>query len=69
MQSYLGNQDSLKVSITSMVGAIIGMVPEGLYLLMTLALVLGATRLALQKVLLNSMKGIENPNLVSTSFV
>ena len=42
-----------------MVGAIIGMIPEGLYLLMTLALVLGATRLALQKVLLNSMKGIE----------
>ena len=59
LQSYLGNQDSLKVSITSMVGAIIGMIPEGLYLLMTLALVLGATRLALQKVLLNSMKGIE----------
>ena len=47
LQSYLGNQDSLKVSITSMVGAIIGMIPEGLYLLMTLALVLGATRLAL----------------------
>ena len=59
LQSYLGNQGSLKVSITSMVGAIIGMIPEGLYLLMTLALVLGATRLALQKVLLNSMKGIE----------
>ena len=59
LQSYLGNQDSLKVSITSMVGAIIGMIPEGLYLLMTLALVLGATRLALRKVLLNSMKGIE----------
>ena len=59
LQSYLGNQDSLRVSITSMVGAIIGMIPEGLYLLMTLALVLGATRLALQKVLLNSMKGIE----------
>ena len=30
LQSYLGNQDSLKVSITSMVGAIIGMIPEGL---------------------------------------
>ncbi|WP_343093806.1 HAD-IC family P-type ATPase [Streptococcus australis] len=59
VQSYLGNQETLKVSITSMVGAIIGMIPEGLYLLMTLALVLGATRLALQKVLLNSMKGIE----------
>ena len=59
LQSYLGNQETLKVSITSMVGAIIGMIPEGLYLLMTLALVLGATRLALQKVLLNSMKGIE----------
>ena len=31
--------------------------PEGLYLLMTLALALGAVRLAKEKVLLNSMKG------------
>ena len=57
LQSYLGNQETLKVSITSMVGAIIGMIPEGLYLLMTLALVLGATRLALQKVLLKQYEG------------
>ena len=35
------------------------MIPEGLYLLMTLALALGAVRLAKEKVLLNSMKGIE----------
>ena len=45
--------------MTSTVGALIGMIPEGLYLLMTLALALGAVRLAKEKVLLNSMKGIE----------
>ena len=59
-QSYVTNHESFQVSIVSTVGAIIGMIPEGLYLLMTLALALGAASLARQKVLLNSMKGIES---------
>lgn len=58
-RSFISNQETLQVSVTSTVGAIVGMIPEGLYLLMTLALVLGAVRLAKQQVLLNSMKGIE----------
>ncbi len=58
-RSFVSNQETLQVSVTSTVGAIVGMIPEGLYLLMTLALVLGAVRLAKQQVLLNSMKGIE----------
>ena len=59
LRSYISLGDSLKLSVTSTVGALIGMIPEGLYLLMTLALALGAVRLAKEKVLLNSMKGIE----------
>ena len=60
LRSYISLGDSLKLSVTSTVGALIGMIPEGLYLLMTLALALGAVRLAKEKVLLNSMKGIES---------
>ena len=59
-QSYVTNHESFQVSIVSTVGAIIGMIPEGLYLLMTLALALGSASLARQQVLLNSMKGIES---------
>jgi len=59
LRSYVSLGDSLKLSVTSTVGALIGMIPEGLYLLMTLALALGAIRLVKEKVLLNSMKGIE----------
>ena len=55
LRSYISLGDSLKLSVTSTVGALIGMIPEGLYLLMTLALALGAVRLAKEKVLLNSM--------------
>ena len=50
---------SVSDSIMSMVGAIIGMIPEGLYLLVTVALVLSAMRLARQKVLLHDMRSIE----------
>ena len=48
-RSFISNQETLQVSVTSTVGAIVGMIPEGLYLLMTLALVLGAVRLAKQQ--------------------
>lgn len=46
-------------AIVSMVGAVIGMIPEGLYLLVTIALALSAMRLAKSKVLLHDMHSIE----------
>lgn len=42
-----------------MVAAVIGMIPEGLYLLTTVALALSSVRLAMNKVLLHDMKSIE----------
>ena len=53
------NGYSFKVSITSMVGATIGMIPEGLYLLVTVALAISAMKLGKKKVLLHDMKSIE----------
>lgn len=45
--------------IVSMVGALIGMIPEGLYLLVTVALALSAARLAKHQVLLHDMRSTE----------
>lgn len=58
-ESFFVNHDTFRQSITSMVAAVIGMIPEGLYLLATVALVVSAMRLAKQKVLLHDMKSIE----------
>ncbi|QCZ46837.1 HAD-IC family P-type ATPase [Levilactobacillus brevis] len=58
-QSYFWNGNSLKVSIVSMEAALVGMIPEGLYLLTTVALALSAIRLAKKQVLLHNMKSIE----------
>ena len=52
-------QMSVSEAIMSMVGAVIGMIPEGLYLLVTVALALSAMRLAKSKVLLHDMRSIE----------
>lgn len=59
-QSFFIKHDSFADSVVSMVAAIIGMIPEGLYLLTTAALALGTIRLAKKKVLLNDMKSIES---------
>lgn len=59
-QSFFIKHDSFANSVVSMVAAIIGMIPEGLYLLTTAALALGTIRLAKKKVLLNDMKSIES---------
>ncbi len=45
--------------MTATVAAIIGMIPEGLYLLTTIALALSTMKLASRKVLLHDMKSIE----------
>ncbi len=58
-QGFFINHESFSDSIVSMVAAVIGMIPEGLYLLTTAALALGTIRLAKRKVLLNDMKSIE----------
>lgn len=52
-------ESSFQEAVTSMVGAVIGMIPEGLYLLVTIALALSAMRLAKRKVLLHDMRSIE----------
>ncbi len=49
----------MKESVVAMEAALIGMIPEGLYLLTTIALALSATKLAKQRVLLHNMKSIE----------
>jgi cation-transporting ATPase E len=53
------NHKPFAEAITSTVGAVIGMIPEGLYLLVTIALALGAMRLAKQQILLHDMRSIE----------
>lgn len=52
--------------ITSTVAALIGMIPEGLYLLTSLALVAGVVRLAQRKTLVHDMECIETLARVDT---
>lgn len=59
LQSYYLNAESFRDSVTSMVAAVIGMIPEGLYLLATVALTVSCVRLARKKVLLHDMKSVE----------
>ncbi|RXA73762.1 cation-translocating P-type ATPase [Enterococcus hirae] len=58
-QSYFFNGNTIKESVIAMEAALIGMIPEGLYLLTTIALAMSAARLAKQRVLLHDMKSIE----------
>lgn len=58
-QSHFVNGESITKSVTSTVAAIIGMIPEGLYLLTTVALALSTMKLARKKILLHDMKSIE----------
>lgn len=58
-QSHFVNGESITKSVTSTVAAIIGMIPEGLYLLTTVAIALSTMKLARKKVLLHDMKSIE----------
>ena len=57
-QFFLGG-NSLRGSVVSMTAAVIGMIPEGLYLLASVALVVSVMKLAKQKVLVHDMKCIE----------
>lgn len=53
----LGN--TFSESIVSMVAAVIGMIPEGMYLLVSLALAMSAVRLGMNQVMLHDMKSTE----------
>ena len=59
-ESYNVNGNTYKESVNSMVSALIGMIPEGLYLLTTVALAISAGRLAKKSVILHDMKSIES---------
>lgn len=58
-QSYYVNHMTIKASVQSMVAAVLGMIPEGLYLVASATLAVSAMRLALNKVLVHDMKCIE----------
>lgn len=58
-QAFFIQHDGFRESVTSMIAAVIGMIPEGLYLLASVALAVSSIRLAHKKVLLHDMKCIE----------
>ena len=59
-QNYFVNHNTLQTSVVAMVAAVIGMIPEGLYLLTTIALTLSSVKLARNQGLLHNMKSIES---------
>lgn len=59
LQQYFFSRATMKDSVTGMVAAILGMIPEGLYLLASVAMVVSVMRLGKQKVLIHDMKCIE----------
>ena len=58
-QQFFVSKASFSSSIVSMVAAVIGMIPEGLYLLASVALAISVIRLSSQRVLVHDMKCIE----------
>lgn len=59
VQQFVFLDVSFSESIVSMVAAVIGMIPEGLYLLASVTLVVSVVRLASKNVLVHDMKCIE----------
>lgn len=59
IQAFVFQGEGFRYSVTSMIAAVIGMIPEGLYLLASVALAVSSIRLAQKKVLLHDMKCIE----------
>ena len=66
VQSFYIQGNSFAESVPSMVAALIGMIPEGLYLLLSITLGLSTVRLAKQKVMLHDMRSIETLARVDT---
>ncbi len=66
IQSFYVQGNSFAESVPSMVAAVIGMIPEGLYLLLSITLGLSTIRLARDKVMLHDMRSIESLARVDT---
>lgn len=58
-QQFFFNNASIQSAVQGMTAAVIGMIPEGLFLLASVTLAISAMRLALNKVLIHDMKCIE----------
>lgn len=59
VQQYVSLGNTFAASVTSMVAAVLGMLPEGLYMMASVALVVSAVRLAQNEVLVQNMRCIE----------
>ncbi len=59
LKQYLLNKDPLAASVTSSVAAMIGMIPEGLILLTSVAMAVGVVKLGRRKTLVQELYGIE----------
>ena len=66
IKEYVWLGRAVPIAVTSTVGSIIGMIPEGLYLLTSLALVAGVVRLAQRKTLVHELGCIETLARVDT---
>ena len=66
VQSYVMQHNSFSDSVVGMVAAVIGMIPEGLYLLVSVALATSSVMLAKRKVMLHDMKSVETLARVDT---
>ncbi|MBQ8157214.1 HAD-IC family P-type ATPase [Candidatus Saccharibacteria bacterium] len=58
-QQFFGGNQSIQAAVQASVAAMIGMIPEGLFLLSSVALAISAMELAQDKVLPHDMKSIE----------
>lgn len=65
-QQYFGEGQGMQESVQAMVAAVIGMIPEGLFLLASVTLVISAMKLAQKRVMLHDMKSIEALSRVDT---
>ena len=65
-QSFLIQGNSFSETVPSVVAALIGMIPEGLYLLLSITLGLSTVRLAKNNVMLHDMRSIETLARVDT---
>ena len=59
IQSFFFDHNTAQAAVQSAVAAVIGMIPEGLFLLSSIALAISSIKLAQKKVLLHDMKSIE----------
>ncbi|WP_029232123.1 HAD-IC family P-type ATPase [Butyrivibrio sp. VCB2006] len=66
VQSFVIQGNSFAETVPSVVAALIGMIPEGLYLLLSITLGLSTIRLAKSKVMLHDMRSIETLARVDT---